>query len=135
MLPRSLCRALPEASLDDALAARVAVLALRRLAAAERSAGEGLGPAAAAAAGLLRDRPRVRARAYAAVDAAVAGAVGDATPLPKCAALALAYALRDASLRADGALAALARRAKDGLLRGGDPEVRDAALRVEALLA
>jgi len=131
----SLCRALPEASLDDALAARVAVLALRRLAAAERSAGEGLGPAAAAAAGLLRDRPRVRARAYAAVDAAVAGAVGDATPLPKCAALALAYALRDASLRADGALAALARRAKDGLLRGGDLELRDAALRVEALLA
>jgi hypothetical protein len=49
--------------------------------------------------------------------------------------LALAYALRDASLRADGALAALARRAKDGLLRGGDPELRDAALRVEALLA
>ncbi|KAH8064356.1 hypothetical protein JL722_1221 [Aureococcus anophagefferens] len=69
----SLCRCC-EASLDDALAL-VAALALRRLAAAERSAGEGLRPAAAAA-GLLRDRPRPHATS----DVAAAGAAATRRP-------------------------------------------------------
>ncbi|KAH8073356.1 hypothetical protein JL720_10947 [Aureococcus anophagefferens] len=87
----------------DGARALVAALALRRLAAAERSAGEGLGPAAAAAAGLLRDRPRQRGLCD--VGAPSPGAVGDA--LPKCAALALAYAPRVAPgrRRAGGARA------------------------------